>query len=91
MNRRYFIARTTTLAAATALAPHALRAACTALPAGVQLFTVRDALQRDLRSTLAKLHEIGDKLAATIAARACCRIAPPLDPLARVCLSVLIA
>jgi sugar phosphate isomerase/epimerase len=64
MNRRRFIYRTGTLAAGavlgTAFAPRALRAAgCTALPAGVQLYTVRDALQRDPRGTLAKLHDIG--------------------------------
>ncbi len=64
MNRRRFIARTGALAAGavlgTALAPRALRAAgCGALPAGVQLYTVRDQLQRDLRGTLAKLHDIG--------------------------------
>jgi sugar phosphate isomerase/epimerase len=59
MNRRDFLAHTTTLTAGAALAPSALRAACTALPSGVQLYTVRDALQRDPRGTLAKLHEIG--------------------------------
>jgi sugar phosphate isomerase/epimerase len=59
MNRRDFLAHATTLAAGTALAPRALHAACTALPAGVQLFTLRDALQSDPRGTLAKLHEIG--------------------------------
>jgi sugar phosphate isomerase/epimerase len=59
MNRRDFLAYTTALTAGAALAPRALRAACTALPAGVQLYTVRDLLQRDPRGTLAKLHEIG--------------------------------
>jgi sugar phosphate isomerase/epimerase len=59
MNRRNFLAHTTILTAGAALAPRALHAACSALPAGVQLYTVRDALQRDPRGTLAKLHEIG--------------------------------
>ncbi len=60
MNRRHFLTHTTTLAAAATLAPHALRAACTpVVPAGVQLFTVRDLLQSDPRGTLAKLHAIG--------------------------------
>lgn len=59
MNRRDFIAHTSVLAAGVALAARGARAACSALPSGVQLFTVRDALQRDPRGTLAKLHEIG--------------------------------
>jgi len=59
MNRRDFIGYSAALAAGTALAPQALRAACSALPSGVQLFTVRDLLQRDPRGTLARLHEIG--------------------------------
>jgi sugar phosphate isomerase/epimerase len=59
MNRRDFIARTTAAAAGAAFAPRALQAACNALPAGVQLYTVRDELQKDPRGTLAKLHEIG--------------------------------
>ena len=59
MNRRSFLANTTLLTAGAALAPRASRAACTALPSGVQLYTVRDALQRDPRGTLAKLHDIG--------------------------------
>jgi sugar phosphate isomerase/epimerase len=59
MNRRDFLAHSTALAAGAALAPRGVYAACSALPAGVQLYTVRDALQRDPRGTLAKLHEIG--------------------------------
>jgi len=59
MNRRDFIAHTAVLAAGFALTARGARAACSALPAGVQLYTVRDALQRDPRGTLAKLHEIG--------------------------------
>jgi sugar phosphate isomerase/epimerase len=59
MNRRDFIAHTAVLAAGVALATRGARAACSALPSGVQLYTVRDLLQKDLRGTLAKLHEIG--------------------------------
>ncbi len=59
MNRRDFIARTTALAAGAALASHGARAACSALPAGVQLYTVRDLLQKDPRGTLAALKTIG--------------------------------
>ena len=61
MNRRDFIAA---LAASSALAPDELlaqarRDACGGPPAGVQLFTVREALGRDLRGALRSLHEIG--------------------------------
>jgi sugar phosphate isomerase/epimerase len=59
MNRRDFLTHGTALAAGAALAPRAIHAACAALPAGVQLYTVRELLQRDPRGTLAKLHEIG--------------------------------
>ena len=60
MNRRDFIAHTGMFAAGAALAPRGLHAAsCASMPAGVQLYTVRDALQRDPRGTLAKLHDIG--------------------------------
>ena len=59
MNRRDFLAHTTMLTAGAALAPGALHAACTAPPAGVQLYTVRDLLQKDPRGTLAALHKIG--------------------------------
>jgi sugar phosphate isomerase/epimerase len=64
MNRRRFLSRTGAVAAGSllgsALGPRALRAAgCSALPAGVQLYTVRDLLQRDPRGTLTKLHDIG--------------------------------
>jgi sugar phosphate isomerase/epimerase len=59
MNRRDFLAQGTALVAGVAFAPQALRAACSALPAGVQLFTVRDLLQKDPRGTLARLHDIG--------------------------------
>jgi len=59
MNRRNFLAHTGLLTAGATLAPRMLRAACTALPSGVQLYTVRDQLQRDPRGTLAALHKIG--------------------------------
>src|SRR6185295_4065664 len=59
MNRRDFIVQTGALAIGGALASRGAGAACSALPAGVQLFTVRDQLQKDPRGTLAKLHEIG--------------------------------
>jgi sugar phosphate isomerase/epimerase len=59
MNRRDFVVRSAALAAGAALAPRFAGAACTALPAGVQLFTVRDLLQSDPRGTLAKLRELG--------------------------------
>ncbi|HVY66629.1 MAG TPA: hypothetical protein VHH11_17540, partial [Gammaproteobacteria bacterium] len=60
MNRRRFLARTATLTAAAVFAPRALRAACApVVPAGVQLYTVRDQLEGDPRGTLAKLHAIG--------------------------------
>ena len=59
MNRRDFIVQTGALAIGGALAARGASAACSTLPAGVQLYTVRDQLQKDLRGTLAKLHEIG--------------------------------
>jgi len=65
MNRRDFVARGTALAATSVLAPAELfsqtrrGAACGGPPAGVQLFTVREALGRDPRGALRSLHEIG--------------------------------
>ena len=59
MNRRDFIVQTGALAVGGALAARGAYAACSALPAGVQLYTVRDQLQKDVRGTLARLHEIG--------------------------------
>jgi len=65
MNRRDFVARGTALAATSVLAPAELfsqtqrSAACGGPPAGVQLFTVREALGRDPRGALRSLHEIG--------------------------------
>ena len=65
MNRRDFVARGTALAAASLLAPAELLSqprrgnACGGPPAGVQLFTVREALGRDPRGALRSLHEIG--------------------------------
>lgn len=65
MNRRHFLARAGTLTAATAL--HAgvqlawspARAAACGIPSGVQLYTVRDALQRDARAAFTALRDIG--------------------------------
>ncbi|HVJ30984.1 MAG TPA: hypothetical protein VNA66_11800, partial [Gammaproteobacteria bacterium] len=65
MNRRDFIASGTAVAASSVVAVGELgaqpaRAAeCVAPPAGVQLFTVREALGRDLRGALLALHDIG--------------------------------
>ena len=62
MNRRDFIARSSAVAASVVVASHASRLAAAAEcnpPLGVQLFTVRDELRRDLRATLARLREIG--------------------------------
>ena len=65
MNRRDFIARGAVLAASSALASRELLAqpqrgtACGGPPAGVQLFTVREALGRDVRGALRSLREIG--------------------------------
>ena len=65
MNRRDFMARGTALAATSVLAPAELLSqtrrgtACGGPPAGVQLFTVREALGRDPRGALRSLHEIG--------------------------------
>src|SRR5690606_7448415 len=61
VNRREFLARVGAAASAGALCaawPPARAAAC-GIPSGVQLYTVRDALQRDARATLAALHAIG--------------------------------
>lgn len=59
MNRRRFLATTGSFAAASLLGCRATHGACGPLPSGVQLFTVRDALQRDPRAALAALREIG--------------------------------
>lgn len=65
MNRRDFMARGAALAAASTLAPRDLLAqvargaTCGGPPAGVQLFTVREALGRDVRGALRTLREIG--------------------------------
>jgi len=65
MNRRDFISRGAVLAASSALASRELLAqprrgaACGGPPAGVQLFTVREALGRDVRGALRSLREIG--------------------------------
>jgi sugar phosphate isomerase/epimerase len=64
MNRRQFIRDTNSLAVGTLVAGTGLRigrahaANCVRLP-GVQLYAVRDYLNRDLRATLATLSEIG--------------------------------
>jgi sugar phosphate isomerase/epimerase len=61
VNRRDFIARSGVVAASVVVGSHTARnavAACNPL-LGVQLFTIRDELQRDLRATLARLREIG--------------------------------
>jgi sugar phosphate isomerase/epimerase len=62
VNRRDFIARSSAVAASVVVGSHASRPAAAAEcnpPLGVQLFTVRDELRRDLRATLARLREIG--------------------------------
>lgn len=59
MNRRRFLASTSSFAAASLLGCGSAHAACGALPSGVQLFTIRDALQRDARAALATLRELG--------------------------------
>lgn len=62
MKRRRFLAQSL-IAACAARTPLALAqsrsAGCAPPPAGVQLFTVRDLLQQDVRATLAALREIG--------------------------------
>jgi len=66
MNRRRFLGRATA-AAASAIGGSAFSLAfgqaradgCGGPPAGVQLYTIRDALQRDPRGALASLREIG--------------------------------
>jgi sugar phosphate isomerase/epimerase len=62
MNRRHFLARTSALAATAVCSELTLRASVAAEcspPAGVQLYTLRDALQRDPRAALASLRDIG--------------------------------
>jgi len=65
MNRRDFIARAAALATSSVagvgelLAQPTRASGCAGPPAGVQLFTVRDALGRDPRGTLRSLKEIG--------------------------------
>jgi len=62
VNRRDFIARSSAVATSVVVGSHASRSAAAAEcnpPLGVQLFTVRDELRRDLRATLARLREIG--------------------------------
>jgi sugar phosphate isomerase/epimerase len=60
MNRRRFLATTGSVATASLLGCTATRGAvCGNPPAGVQLFTVRDALQNDPRAALAALRDIG--------------------------------
>jgi sugar phosphate isomerase/epimerase len=61
VNRRDFIARSGVVAASVVVGSHTARNAVAACnpPLGVQLFTIRDELQRDLRATLARLREIG--------------------------------
>jgi sugar phosphate isomerase/epimerase len=64
MNRRKFIRGASTVASGALVYTRGLRfdqaraADCTRLP-GVQLYTIRDALQRDPRAALATLREIG--------------------------------
>jgi sugar phosphate isomerase/epimerase len=64
MNRRRFLARGAALAASSFVgfdlkSQQALADGCSGPAAGVQLFTVRDALGRDLRGALRQLREIG--------------------------------
>lgn len=65
MNRRNFIARGAALAASSVVGTGELRSqpartrACGGPPSGVQLFTVREALARDVRGALRSLKEIG--------------------------------
>lgn len=67
MRRRQFLSRTTAVAVSGAFAGTVLDAlrrparadGCTGLAPAVQLYTVRDALQRDARGALAALHDIG--------------------------------
>jgi sugar phosphate isomerase/epimerase len=60
MNRRRFLATTGSVAAVSLLGCTTTRGAtCGNAPAGVQLFTVRDALQRDPRAAFAALRDIG--------------------------------
>ena len=65
MNRREFLSRSTALAASSVVGVGELYSQparapeCLGPPAGVQLFTVREALARDLRSALLSLHDIG--------------------------------
>jgi sugar phosphate isomerase/epimerase len=62
MNRRDFIARSGAVAASVVASGQNARTAVAVEcnpPLGVQLFTIRDELQRDLRATLARLRGIG--------------------------------
>jgi sugar phosphate isomerase/epimerase len=64
MNRRRFLTRSSALAASSfvgldLLSQPARADGCGGPPAGVQLYTVRDALGRDPRAALARLREIG--------------------------------
>jgi len=62
MNRRHFITRTGALAATAVCGELTLRASVAAEcnpPSGVQLYTIRDALQRDPRAALAALRALG--------------------------------
>src|SRR5690349_17368108 len=65
MNRRDFIARGAALAASSMAYGADLRAqptrgaTCAGPPSGVQLFTIREALGRDLSGALLALHDIG--------------------------------
>jgi len=62
MNRRHFLTRTGVLAATAAVGELGLRASLAAecgQPSGVQLYTIRDLLQRDPRAALAALRDIG--------------------------------
>jgi sugar phosphate isomerase/epimerase len=60
MNRRSFLVRSSAAAVSSLVGLEALaQRACAGPPAGVQLYTVRDALGRDPRAALAQLREIG--------------------------------
>jgi sugar phosphate isomerase/epimerase len=60
MNRRSFLARSSAAALSSLVGLEALaQRGCIGPPAGVQLYTVRDALDRDPRAALGQLREIG--------------------------------
>lgn len=59
MKRREFLAHASASAAALCTAWQPARAAACGIPNGVQLYTVRDALQRDAHATFAALRAIG--------------------------------